>query len=330
MTILLDATAVAAATDMQTLIEAIERGLKEQAAGSVVVPPRMNLPMQQGAFRIMPAVLNDSGYMGFKAFHGAPSFGARYLIAVFEQAKGDLLALMDANYLTAARTGATAGIAARYLARPESRTVGVIGTGMEARTNLQAMCAVLPGIEQVKVFSPRAASRERFVAGMSDEPWLRVTPVDRPELAVRGADVVVIATNTSSAADPIAFRGEWIEEGMHVSSIGSTMPALREIDSDTFARSDLIVVDALEQVLEESGDVIDAQATGAFEPSEVVELHEVVAGLRGGRPSNDAVTLFKSVGTAVQDVMSGLAVYEVARERGLGHVIDELLELKTI
>jgi ornithine cyclodeaminase/alanine dehydrogenase len=268
--------------------------------------------------------------MGFKAFHGAPTFGARYLIAVFEQANGDLLALMDANHLTAARTGATAGVAAKYLARPESRTVGVIGAGMEARANLQAMCDVLPGLERLTVYSPRASSRERFVADMGDETGLPVSAVDRPEFAVRGADVVLVATNTSSAADPIAFRGEWIEEGMHISSIGSTMPALREIDRDTFARSDLIVVDALAQVLEESGDVIDAQAAGAFDPSAVAELHDVAAGLRGGRPSGDAVTLFKSVGTALQDVMSGLAIYEVAKERGFGYAIDELLELKSV
>lgn len=330
MTVLLDATAVAAAIEMPELIRAIETGLKEQASGSVVVPPRMNLPMQHGVFRIMPAVMNASGYMGFKAFHGAPKLGARYLIAVFEQAHGDLLALMDANYLTAARTGATAGVAAKYLARPDSRAVGVIGAGMEARTNLDAICTVLPGIERVAVFSPRETSRQRFVTDMCERTGLTVTAVDRPEAAVANADVVVVATNTSSAPDPIAFRGEWIEPGMHVSSIGSTMPALREIDSDTFGRSDLVVVDALSQVLEESGDVIDALKAGTFDPTTTSELHDLVAGTVARPSSDQAVTLFKSVGTAVQDLMAGLAVYEVAAARGLGYSIDELLDLKAV
>ena len=143
MPLILGPEAVRAATNMRQMIDLIEAGILEQAHGQVEVPPRLNLPTSNGFFRVMPAVLRGRGLMGFKIFNGSVEHGVRYLIGIYDERSGELLALMDAAYLTGARTGATTGVATRYQARANSTRVGVIGSGLEARTNLSAVCAWL-------------------------------------------------------------------------------------------------------------------------------------------------------------------------------------------
>jgi alanine dehydrogenase len=323
MTLLLDQEAVLASCDMGAIISAIERGLEEEAAGRLAMPSRMNIPMTHGILRVMPVAMNGSGLFGFKVFHTSKT-GARYIVAVYEQEGGELLALVDGDYLTAVRTGATAGVAAKHLAREGSSVVGVIGSGVEARTNLAAISAVRE-VEHVLVFSPREARREAFAEEIIREYGVEATAVDRPEAAVAGADVAIVATNTLNAPDPIAFRGEWMRPGLHVSSIGSTMPILRELDTDTFALAEVVVVDAPAQMEEECGDVIAAVEAGVY--GAPTPLSAVVAGEAPGRETADQMTLFKSVGTAMQDVVAAFAVYETAKAAGQGHSFD-LLHLK--
>ncbi len=328
MTLVLNAQDVEPLCDMRVLIDAIERGLREEALGHAVVPPRLNLPTAGGFFRVMPAVMNDSGLMGYKVFHGSIKAGVRYLIAVYAQQGERLLALMDAHYLTAARTGATTGIATKLLANPEAKTVAVIGSGLEARTNLQAVCAVRP-VERVTVFSPNSERRARFAARMGPELGIEARAVDSPEECVRGAEIVVVATNSFGRPDPIAYRGAWMEPGVLVDAIGSTSTFLREIDADTFQRAEWIVVDSKVQVEEESGDVKAAVSEGKYDRAKVVDLKEVLVGKAQGRTSVQQMVLFKSVGTAVQDVMAGFVVYEEALRQGRGQDIGEFLDLKT-
>ena len=276
----------------------------------------------------MPAVMRDSGLMGYKVFHGSVQHGVRYLIAVYDEKDGRLLSLMDAAYLTATRTGATTGVATKYMAPPEARTVGVIGSGLEATTNLQAVCAVRP-IEAGRVFSPTQANREHFAARMSEQLGITLSAVTTPEEAVSGVDIVVVATNTTGIGDLIAYRGRWMEIGSHVNSIGSTGLQLREIDAETFRRAERIVVDSRVQMEGESGDLKAAMAAGTYDRAKVTELKEVVAGRAPGRLGSDEITLFKSVGTAIQDVAAGFAVYKEAVRQGLGQDVGEFLELKT-
>ncbi len=311
MTLVLNAQDVEPLCDMRALIDVIKRGLREEALGHAVVPPRLNLQTASGFFRVMPAVMNDSGLMGYKVFHGSVRSGVRYLIAVYAQQGERLLALMDAHYLTAARTGATTGIATKLLANPETKTVAVIGSGLEARTNLQAVCAVRP-VERVTVFSPNPERRARFAARMGPELGVETRAVDSPEECVRGAEIVVVATNSFGRPDPIAYRGAWMEPGVLVDAIGSTSTFLREIDADTFQRAQWIVVDSKVQVEEESGDVKAAVSEGKYDRAKVVDLKEVLVGKAQGRTSVQQMVLFKSVGTAVQDVMAGFVVYEEA------------------
>ncbi len=328
MTLLLTNKDVEQATDIKTQIHAIEEGLLEEAHATVDLPPRLNLTTTTGFFRVMPTVMRASGLMGYKVFHGSVQHGVRYLIAVYDEKDGNLLSLMDAAYLTAARTGATTGIATKYMAPPEAKTVGVLGSGLEARTNLQAVCAVRP-IEAGWVFSPTPANRERFATRMSEQLGIRITAVETPEQAVKDVDTVVVATNTTGVDDLIAYRGKWMETGGHVNSIGSTGLQLREVDPETFQRAQRIVVDSRVQMEGESGDLKAAMNAGMYDRAKVTELKEVVAGRSQGRSGSDEITLFKSVGTAIQDVAAGFAVYKEAVRQGLGQDVGEFLELKT-
>ena len=328
MTLLLTNSDVERASDIAVQIDVIEAGLREEANGTVDLPPRLNLATTTGFFRVMPAVMRDSGLMGYKVFHGSVRHGVRYLIAIYDEKDGRLLALMDAAYLTAARTGATTGVATRYLALQNAATVGVIGSGLEATTNLEAVCAVRP-IQSGKVFSPTPANRKRFAAHMSDRLGIRLEAVATPEQAVADVNVVVVATNTTGVGDLIAYRGRWMTAGQHVNSIGSTGLQLREIDPETFARADCIVTDSRMQLEAESGDLHAARQAGTYDRSKVTELKQVVAGRTPGRTEPDETTLFKSVGTAIQDVAAGFAVYQEAVRQGFGQDAGDFLELKT-
>ncbi len=327
MPLILGPDDVAACTSMTTMIDAVEAGVREEASGGAVFPPRANLPTSNGFFRVMPAVMRESGVMGFKVFNGSVEHGVRYIIAIYDEAEGALLALMDAAYLTGARTGATTGVATRYLAREDSRSVGLIGSGLEGRTNLAAVCAVRP-IERVKVYSPTPANRERFAREMGDTLGVSIEAAASGEEAVRGTDIVIVATNTTGHADPIAYRGAWTEPGQHVNSIGSTGGGLREIDPETFRRADRIGMDSKLQVEGESGDALAALAESAYRDDQVIELKDLVAGGCVDRGDDPAISLFKSVGSAVQDVMAGWAVYREALRMGRGVEIEDFLELK--
>jgi alanine dehydrogenase len=327
MPLILNPDAVRAATNMRRMVDLIDEGVREQAEGFVDVPPRMNLETSNGFFRVMPAVMRRRGLMGFKIFNGSVEHGVRYLIGIYDERGGELLALMDAAWLTGARTGATTGVATRYQARADSRSVGVIGSGLEARTNLEAVCAVR-AIEEARVFSPTSANRERFAVEMSARLGIRIIPCASAQEAVRGMDIVVIGTNTTKMGNAFAYCGAWMEAGQHVNSIGSTGGKLREIDPATFQRATSIVVDSLRQVEEECGDVLETIERGLWDAAKVAELTRVVTGQLPGRRHDSDITLFKSVGTGMQDVVAGFAIYEEAARLGLGQRVDDFLEHK--
>ncbi|MBF6568657.1 MAG: ornithine cyclodeaminase family protein [Candidatus Binataceae bacterium] len=328
MTILLDANEVEHLASMPRLVEAVERGVLEEANSTVVLPARMNLNMRDGGFfRVMPALIHGRGVMGYKVFHGSIETGVRYLIVIYSQESGELLAIMDAHYLTAARTGATTGVATKYMARKDTPHVAVIGSGLEARTNLLGVMAVRT-VKRVTVYSPNPQRRKAFARRMAEELGIEIIPMDSPEAAVRDADIVVVGTNTTGRAATIAYQGAWSQAGMHINSIGSTMLRLREIDPDTFGNAGRIVVDSLHQVREESGDVVAAIKENKFPAERVFELKDIVGGKVAGRGEDREITLFKSVGTAIQDVMAGFAVYEEAVRQGRGRDVGELLSVK--
>lgn len=328
MTLLLSDEDVRATLAPESLVDALEDFYRAEAAGGPVVPPRVNLAHETAFLRVMPALLPASDVMGLKVFHQGRQPGVSYLVVVYDVAAGQTLGLVDAAYLTAARTGATSAVAARQLA-PDAQSASVLGSGLEAETNLLATAACLP-LRHVKVYSPRQARREDFAARMSDVLGLGVEPSADPEAAVGGTDLVIVATNTGPAGE-VAYRGEWAEPGQCVLSIGSTNPRLRELDARTFTRADRIVVDApADQVAEESGDVIALLADRAGRDqwqANVLQLATLVkAGIEG--PRDGEIRLFKSVGSAAQDLIAARLAIQAAIAAGKGRQVGALTSPK--
>lgn len=306
---------VCASVTMLDAVDAMEAAFREQAEGKVIQPHRLNLKAGKGWLRVGPAVLEGSGYMGFKAMNLAPGHGVRYQVHLYRIADGELLAIMDALHLTTLRTGATSAVATRRLARAEPMTIGVIGSGVEARAQLEAMHALgLAG--SARVYSPTQANREQFAADYSGSLGIEVVPVRAAKEAVSGCGLVVAAVKSSETA----LLGEWLDPGTHVNSVGTARPEQREIDPATFQRSAVIVVDTRAGVFGEAGDAIAAK--DVVSPDQVYELAELVTGRAPARSDGNQITLFKSVGSAHQDVAIAARIYERAREKNLGSEID--------
>jgi alanine dehydrogenase len=328
MSLLLSDADVRQAVSYTDLADCIEAALKVQAEGAAVVPARMNLERSGTWLRVMPAIVPSANVMGLKVFHGVPGRGARYLIMLYSLGDGSVLAAVDACYLTAARTAATSAVASRYVSPQGSVRLGVIGSGLEAEAHCEALCAV-GEVTEIKVFSPNGARRQLFAERMRSLLRVPVTVCDRPEDAVADVEHAVVATNTGPSM-AVACRTDWLSAGQHVTSIGSTNQRLREMDTEIFRRADLIVLDAdPRQMAEESGDLIQYRAEGgALDPARTQTLPDLIGGKRPGRVHDDQLTLYKSVGTALQDVIAADLIYRRARELGLGVEVTELCQEK--
>lgn len=263
--------------------------------------------------------------MGFKAFHAGDTGGVRYVIVLADLATGGLIGILDGAHLTAVRTGAVTAVATDAMASADADRFAVIGSGAEAWSNLLAVSRVRRPT-RVAVFSPRTSHRDAFAERVRTVLGAEAVAVERPEAVVEGAQIVIAATNTRRLANPIAFTAKMLSPGMHVNSVGSTTPALRELDEHVLLAADRVVFDSIEGSADESGDVKAAIAAG-FELSSARELGDVLRA--GGLSRRDplSVTLFKSVGTAVQDVATAEWVLAECRNHGLGTKLDlELFE----
>ncbi len=306
---------------LSDLVTAMEMALARFSAGDVLQPVRSVLMVgpQQAFFGLMPAYVADPPQLGAKLVtvfgdnhrRGLPSHLATILL--LDPDTGALIALMDGRYITEARTAAVSAVSARHLARADASTLAILGTGVQARSHLEALAAVRP-IRDVRVWSPTPASRERFVAEMSGHVPAAITAAVSAEAAVRGADIIVLVTSSPS---PVV-EAAWVAAGAHVISVGACRPDQREMDPALVARARL-VVDSRAAALVESGDVVLGLAEGRFDVGHVAgELGDVVRGALAGRTSADEITIFKSLGMAVEDVVAADLVYRRALESGAG------------
>lgn len=310
---------VATLLQMPDAVRLVEEAFRHHAAGETLLMPRMSttLPGTAGAFRAMAALLPRSGMFGVKTLTGYPGRRAEhetyFALLLFDATDGALRAVMAAGQLTAIRTGAATGVAAKYLSRPDSATVGLIGAGVQGFQQIAALAAVRR-LDLVKVFDPVTDSAARFVRRVETELGLRARQVASAREAVVGLDLVVTAT---TATQPV-LQAEWIEPGTHVSGIGANTPAKRELDATTFQRSK-VIVDFKEQALAEAGDLQAAIRDGAITAEDVhAELGDVIVGRATGRADAGEITLFKSVGVAIEDVAVAAEVYKQALAKGLG------------
>ena len=311
---------------MDECISVMSEALTALAKGQVHQPLRMVVrpPDAAGLMGLMPSYLSGArAAYGLKAvcvFPGNTAKGKdahQGAVMLFSAESGELLALMNASAITAIRTAAVSGVATNLLAREDATDLAIIGTGVQARSHLAAMAGVRP-IKRVRVASRDFAHARAFADEMRFHLSAPIDPVDSVELAVTGADVIVTAT---TAAEPILKR-EWIAPGAHINAVGSSIPTTREVDTATMAAASLFV-DRRESTLNESGDYLFAMREGAIGPDHIrAEIGEVLIGAKPGRASEDEITLFKSLGLAVEDLASAEYVYRKGKQLGVGTWVE--------
>ena len=321
MTLLLKHEDVCASVTMEDACHAMESAFAEEGAGGVVMPPRTNVKAGKGWLRVGPVVLEGSGWMGFKAMNLAPGQGVRYQVHLYRIETGELASIMDAQHLTTLRTGATSAVATKRLARKGRSVVAVLGSGAEAKAQLEAMWT-LGMVRSARVFSRTASHRERFAAEFKSRHNMDIASVGSAREAVAGSEIVLAAVKSS---ETVLF-GDWLEPGMHVNSVGTARRDQREIDAVTFQKSDIVVVDTREGVFGEAGDAVAAK--DVIGPADADELCELVSGKVAGRVDDKQITLFKSVGTGAQDIALAAVIYQKASKMGIGTRLDGFPILK--
>lgn len=318
---LLNEPQVKALLPMADLVQAMEDALARFSAGDVLQPVRSVLSVgpTKAFFGLMPAYMPEPARLGAKLVtvfggneaRGLPSHLATILL--LDPDTGALLAILDGRYITEARTAAVSAVSARHLARAEARTLAIIGSGVQARSHLEALAEVR-ALDDIRVWSPRQASRDRFVTEMAAHARGRLRTAGTAAEALDGADIVVLAT---SSVSPV-IEDAWVAPGAHVISVGACRPDQREMDPALVARARLYV-DSRAAALVESGDVVLGIREGRFTDGHVRgELGEVVLGRVAGRATTGEVTIFKSLGMAVEDVVAADLVLQRAIEQGSG------------
>ena len=316
MTLLLSEDDVDALLTMSLALEAVEESFRRQAAGQAILHTRRRLEVPGKSFlHYMAAADTTSGYLGMKIYTSVRG-ALRFLVPLYRAQTGELVALLEAERLGQMRTGAASGVATKYMSREDARTVGIVGTGLQARTQLEAIAAVRQ-IERIRAFGRDPVRREQFARGMSERLGLAVTPVGTAEEAVREADIVVTATTAST---PVV-RSEWLAAGTHINAIGANFPQKRELDDAAVRRAAVIAVDSVEQSQLEAGDLIQVLGDDPARWGPVHELAGIVTGKVAGRTGARDITLFKSNGIATWDVAVAVRVYELAEQKGLGRRI---------
>lgn len=322
MTLHLDSGVITQLCDEKVAFDAAVMALETQRAGQEQLPPRIDVNVSTGFFRTMPAALGD--YMGAKIMTLAKGVGNRYLLLVYLQKTGELLATLDAAEVTRLRTAATTALAAQVLQPTGVMSLGLVGSGFEAEGHLRAF-ARMWALDKVMVFSRSAEKRGTFADRMSIELGIEVIPVNTVEEVCSANQLTVLCTKaTEPVVDGRSFAG-----GAVVLSIGSTRPDLRELDDATFRRARAVMVDDAVQVLAESGDVASAVESGAITSEALVPMPKWQSDRVPAASGDRDLLVFKSVGTAVQDLALGAVLVKSAREKGLGRDIGEITELKS-
>jgi ornithine cyclodeaminase/alanine dehydrogenase len=302
---------------MADTLAAVESVLKAQAAGTASNQARRRVRAAGATLNVMSAAMEGTpavrGYLCLKAYT-VTSGGARFHVSLYDAGTGELLAFIEADRLGQMRTGAASGIATKYLAREDAHTVAVYGSGWQARSQLAAVCAVR-SIRDVRVYSRRPENRERFCAEMAAELHLNsIRPVDQPEAAAEGADIIITITSTRN---PVVSGG-MLAAGVHINAAGGNSLLRRELDDEAIVRASLIIVDSIDQARIEAGELVSAVEKGLLTWERVRELRQVVSGEVPPRRSDSDITIFKSLGLAIEDLAAAAVVYERAIERNLG------------
>jgi ornithine cyclodeaminase/alanine dehydrogenase-like protein (mu-crystallin family) len=287
-------------------IAAVESCSERQARGAVEIRPRVRMLFEDSGLALMAAVDTELGLAGVKTYAWLPG-GTPFVVVLFDIEQAELAAVIEADKLGQLRTGGASGVAAKYLARPGARSLGVLGCGWQAEAQVAAIRAAVPTIERTVVYCRNEQRLKSFCKANDCEP--AETNRDAAE-----QDIVVTVTTSE---DPV-LRGEWLQDGALVCAVGANRPSARELDNVVLERASFVCCDSREQSRLESGDLIEPVERGVLDWLEVHELQEVVAGEVPGRQADEDIVVFKSNGIAAWDVAIGAVALERARERAVG------------
>ena len=311
--------------DIDELIAALEQAHIQYSTGNAVMPVRLVVPLPQidGRITSMPGYLNEDKALGMKVvtyFQNNPKQNLPAILAtimLFSAETGKMIAAMDGSYITAIRTACASAMATKVLANPQTPVLGILGAGVQARAHIQALARVRK-LEKIKLYSPSGASAAALKQEMAPQFQATIEATNSADEAVRDADLVVTVT---TAKEPI-LKKDWLKPGVHINAVGSHRPDLREIDGATLARAK-VVVDSREAIMAECGDILLAIKEGSIAKENIHgEIGEVLAGTKPGRARADEITLYKSVGIAIQDVATANLVYHKALKQGVGTNVE--------
>ena len=293
-------------------LEGVESAHRDLANALAQDTPRARTRLPQTVLHMLQGALPAQGVIGYKAYTTNRS-GNRFLVHLFDAASGELLAIIEADYLGMIRTGAASGIAAKYLARPGSEVAGIFGSGWQAEGHIRAICAALP-LKQVKVCGRQPEKLASFCARLHELTGVEMLPTASPEDTVRGSDLIGTVT---TATQPL-FNADWLAPGMHINAAGSNALIRQELSEAAIRRCELVYVDAVSTALAEAGDLLPLLEKGRLHARQLVELGDVIIGRRPGRQNAAEITLFESQGMAIQDLAVGIRLLAAAREQGAG------------
>lgn len=312
MAIYLDENDVTELLTMEDALQAVEEALRLQARGDAANEPRRRVRAAGATLHVMSgAVANFAGYAGLLGLksYTVTRQGARFFFSLFDAESGRLLALIEADKLGQMRTGAASGVATRHLARSGASTVGIYGAGWQARSQLEAVSKVR-GIGRVLVHSRDSGRREKFCREMAELTGISdIRPASGPEEAAQ-SDILITIT---SSREPVLL-GEWIRPGTHINAAGGNSILRRELDDEALAKSSLLAVDSIDQARIEAGELVGAVERGLLRWERVRELKYIVNGDMPGRTGDEQITLFKSLGIAIEDLTTAAVVYRKALE----------------
>jgi len=310
--------------DLEELIGALEEAHIQYSTGKAVMPVRLVVPLAQidGRITSMPAYLNTDRALGMKVvtyFQKNPAHGLPAILAtimLFSADNGRIIAIMDGGYITAIRTACISAVATKVLANRETPVLGILGAGVQAKAHILALRRVRD-FQRIKIYSPSGISASRLKNELANE-GMEIEVAATAEETVRTADVIVTVT---TAKEPI-IDARWLKPGAHINAVGSHRPDLREIDGPTLAHS-RVVVDSRQAMMAECGDILLAIAENAISETDIhAEIGEILAGSKPGRQNPEEVTLYKSVGIAVQDVATANLVYQKALQSKIGTNVE--------
>ncbi len=310
---------------MEKCVQLMAGALKTLGRGDAVNPLRngIRLPNDLGILGMMPGFMAEPQVLGLKVVAVFPgNHGTKYdshqgVVVLFDTTHGLPVAILDASEITAIRTAAATGVATQLLAREDASDLAIVGSGVQARTHLEAMC-IVRNITRVRVYSPHAEHRERFAREQGERHDVEVTATESAKAAVEHADIIC---TTTSATEPVV-NGDWIAPGCHINAVGSSVRYARELDTAAVVRSRLFV-DRKESTINEAGDYLFPKKEGAVDDDHIVgEIGDILLGKIDGRRTPDEITLFESLGLAVEDLAASYYVYHRALKEGSGTPVD--------